>query len=254
MSHQISMRSHLFITLCVCCLSMLSSLAIEPDRLFFKGQEAYDAGDYIEAVEWYEQILEDGSYSAELFYNLGNAYYQQGDPGRAILNYRRAERLMPADADLKNNLRFVREQTGAEMPATNPVMKVLQAVSHSKWMGLVFACFILLPLLFLLLLFFSVSKAWWIRVSVVGGTLLVLGLAGGHVTAPQNAPAEVVILNDNQAATFEPLAASKVHFTLPVGSVVIAEESLNGMTKVRSGKVGGWIPDNACEAVSLSGS
>ena len=48
-----------------------------------------------------------GSYSANLFYNLGGAYYRAGDRGRAILNYQRALLLEPSHAEAAANLGFV---------------------------------------------------------------------------------------------------------------------------------------------------
>jgi hypothetical protein len=39
---------------------------------------------------------------------LANAYFQAGDIGRAILNYRKAERLDPGDLNVQRNLAFAR--------------------------------------------------------------------------------------------------------------------------------------------------
>jgi len=73
--------------------------------------ELYDAGRYAESAQVYEQIVDQGYQDSALYYNLGNAYYKQGDLGRAILNYVRAERLAPRDADVRANLELARAQT-----------------------------------------------------------------------------------------------------------------------------------------------
>ena len=39
-------------------------------------------------------------YSGRLFYNLGNAYFKAGELGRTVLNYNRAQKLMPYDKDV----------------------------------------------------------------------------------------------------------------------------------------------------------
>lgn len=44
-----------------------------------------------------------------LFYNIGNAYFEAGEKGKAVLNYKRAERLIPGFSDLKFNLNTVRQ-------------------------------------------------------------------------------------------------------------------------------------------------
>jgi len=46
-----------------------------------------------------------------LEYNIGNAFLQAGDIGRAILHYRRAERFIPRDPLLADNLREARSRT-----------------------------------------------------------------------------------------------------------------------------------------------
>ncbi len=47
-----------------------------------------------------------------LLYNAGNAFFLAGDLGRAIVAYRRAEQMMPGSPLLRDNLAFVRKQSG----------------------------------------------------------------------------------------------------------------------------------------------
>jgi tetratricopeptide (TPR) repeat protein len=75
-----------------------------PEQRFQQGNEAYQQGKITEAVEIYESIVHNGYVSGPLYYNLGNAYYREGNVPRAILNYERAGRLMPGDDDLRHNL------------------------------------------------------------------------------------------------------------------------------------------------------
>jgi len=73
--------------------------------------DAYRAGKYDEAKVNYLRLVQAGQYSADLFYNLGNAWFKLGDQGRAILNYERAlllnPRLVEADANLRSVLKLV---------------------------------------------------------------------------------------------------------------------------------------------------
>ena len=55
----------------------------------------------------YLKALEVGGSSTTLYYNLGNAYYRQGNLGKAIVNYERALKLDPTNADARANLEFV---------------------------------------------------------------------------------------------------------------------------------------------------
>lgn len=72
--------------------------------------EAYQNGSYLRAIELYEASIEQGIYNADIFFNLGNAYYQNFDMGRALLNYRRAQLFIPRDENLNYNIALVRAQ------------------------------------------------------------------------------------------------------------------------------------------------
>ncbi len=66
---------------------------------------------YVRAAMHYERIVDEGGIrNAKLYYNLGNAYLLNGDLGRAIANFRRAEKLDSADADIQKNLAFARSR------------------------------------------------------------------------------------------------------------------------------------------------
>ena len=71
----------------------------------------YEDGRYEQAARSFQQLVDKGYGDPVLYYNLGNAYFKQGDIGRAILNYLRAERLAPRDDDIRANLDFARSQT-----------------------------------------------------------------------------------------------------------------------------------------------
>jgi len=57
------------------------------------------------SIDLFESLIEDeGIRNGYLYFNLGNAYYALGEIGRAILAYRRAERLVPGYQPLAENL------------------------------------------------------------------------------------------------------------------------------------------------------
>ena len=72
---------------------------------------------YGRAILSFEKIINDGQIrNAKLYNNLANAYFLKGDLGRAILNYRRAERLDAGDADIRKNLSFARSRRADKVP------------------------------------------------------------------------------------------------------------------------------------------
>jgi tetratricopeptide (TPR) repeat protein len=100
-----------------CCIAFLvvwaaSSFAqSEPD--FTKANQDYAQGHFKEAISSYEALVRAGQWSANLFYDLGNAYFRTGDFGRAILNYERALALERHHPEAAANLQIARDEARA---------------------------------------------------------------------------------------------------------------------------------------------
>lgn len=75
---------------------------------------------YEQSIQRFSELVESRNiHSGPLYYNLANAYALTGDLGRAILNYRRAQRLTPGEPDLAANLSATRSRIAtAVTPAT----------------------------------------------------------------------------------------------------------------------------------------
>ena len=68
-------------------------------------RSATNAAMYADAAEQFEYLVhEEGIRNGQLFYTLGNSWFMAGDVGRAVLSYRRAEQLLPNNADVRHNL------------------------------------------------------------------------------------------------------------------------------------------------------
>ncbi|MCH7883857.1 MAG: tetratricopeptide repeat protein [Planctomycetes bacterium] len=64
----------------------------------------------LSAAQRFKSLVAAGITNGRLEYNLGNCYLQARDPGRAILHYRRALRLIPRDPLLTDNLHEARSR------------------------------------------------------------------------------------------------------------------------------------------------
>src|SRR5882757_1625792 len=83
---------------------------------FDAANQLFDAGKFDEARQQYSALVERGEWSANLFYNLGNADFRAGSPGRAMLDYERAIVLDPAHSEARGNLKLLRDQANAKVP------------------------------------------------------------------------------------------------------------------------------------------
>ena len=97
------------------CLTVgiASSAFAQGDAEFAKANQEFAQGHFTEAISDYEALIRDGQWSANVFYDLGNAYFRAGDFGRAILNYERALALERHHPEAAANLQIARDETHA---------------------------------------------------------------------------------------------------------------------------------------------
>lgn len=75
-----------------------------------EAEKSYLEGDYKKSIELYNNIIDEKGSSANVLYNLGNAYVKDGDYGRAMVCYLRSYRLDPSDKSLKNNIAYLKNK------------------------------------------------------------------------------------------------------------------------------------------------
>ncbi len=126
--------------MCVATAVCIGTVEEDKAALFAQATEAFSKANesasepakaerfYTDAILGYEKIISDYKiHNAKLYYNLANAYFLKGELGRAILNYRRALKLAPTNADIQKNLSFARNQRidRIETPTKEKVLKTL---------------------------------------------------------------------------------------------------------------------------------
>src|SRR4030095_4725575 len=120
------------IALLFCASSAISAIA-QPDAGFAKANQEYAQGNFKEAIASYEALVRAGQWNANLFYDLGNAYFRTRDFGRAILNYERALVLDNHHPEATANLQIARDEARAlELQATK-LERYLQFASINQY-------------------------------------------------------------------------------------------------------------------------
>jgi tetratricopeptide (TPR) repeat protein len=101
--------------------------------LFQKGVESYQQTDYQNAISDFESALAMGYESAELYYNLGNAYFKANNIGKSILNYERARKLSPGDKDILYNLQLAQLYVVDKIvvPPKHFIDKTIEVLAHT---------------------------------------------------------------------------------------------------------------------------
>ena len=231
-----------------------------PDSLWKAGVEAYSAGQWAEALQDWSDVAATGLRSKELYYNLGNAYFKTGETAQAVLNYERALRLDPSDADVRYNLEFARAMTQdridevPEFILKTWIRKIGYWMSSDAWavLSLVFLALTLA----LVLLFLLGPTAGMRRTGFFAGiATLLLSLAAFGFARSQKADAErhdeAIVMRPVSSVTSSPSSdAAKSLFILHEGTKVKVLDEVSGYKDIElaDGRRG-WIASGDIEII-----
>ena len=121
---------------CLCyavCALVVSTAFAQPDPQFEKANQQYAQGNFNEAITAYEALVRAGQWNANLFYDLGNAYFRTRDFGRAILNYERALALDHRHPEATANLQIARDESRALELQQTRLERYLQFASINQY-------------------------------------------------------------------------------------------------------------------------
>lgn len=251
------MKRRLLIIVLLCCSAATAALAAvtndEALSLFVKANFAYKDGDYAQAAQIYEQVLQDGKESGKLYYNLANSYFKQGQLGKAVLNFERALRLMPRDHDLKANARYTRSllssaEGSAGSWAEHAIRGFLRYFTVDEFT---------LAMLFLVILAVGLHAAalygQWPRQRIraaLGCWAAVFLVCFCAVAAQVSRDRDLAIVLTETAAKFEPREDATEYFDLREGSEIkIVDHDGLWRKVIRSDGKAGWVPQEHVERV-----
>ena len=122
------------------------------DLLFSDGNKSYNNNQFDDAIHLYEDILSQGFYSADLYYNLGNAYYRLEDFGNARWSYEMGSNIEPRDRDITHNLTLVKQKipNALEVPDSKTLNLINNFLASFTYSDFIFFSS-------LMLLFYSIS-------------------------------------------------------------------------------------------------
>ena len=202
------------------------------------GRKKEDAvGKFEQAASLYEQLLESGFINGQIYYNLGNAYYRLGMPGKAIVYYRRAERLLPRDADVKANINllkrdFVDRETIGQTPE---ILKVACFWYFYLNQGEITALtiYIYLALIASILSIIFLRLQWLKKMIIIfASCFLVLVISLGIKAYNQNSIEMGVVIADESKIRYGPGEEYEPRFMIHEGAEVRIEEKKDKWYKV----------------------
>ncbi len=219
----------------------------------------YAKENYQSAIQMYNEVLAQGV-SADLYYNLGNAYFRTGNITKSILAYERALKLAPGDEDIRFNLQFARSKTPdkitpqSEMFFVTWYKSLVNTTDSNSWAAVSIAFFIIALVMLSLYLFGPNAIA--VRLGFYCGVLCILVfvtttfLAWQQKSMSQNHDGAVItapVVNVKNT----PSASSANSMVLHEGTRVdITDRTMNGWYGVTlSDGREGWLHTNEVEEI-----
>ena len=225
------------------------------ETLFEQANKVYADGNYEEAAQLYQEILENGKASVSVHYNLGNSYYKLNKIAPSIYHYEKALQLKPGDEDVKNNLQFARNMAidAIEEPQEEGFSQFLTSTtaifSPTGWGWTAIFC-MLVFVAFFLAYYFS-RKALFKRIFFVTGMFfLLLGITSAVIgTMKQNLlenRSYAIVFSEEAEVKSEPNVRSGEVFTLHEGAKVKVTEDFQEWYEIElpNGSQG-WLKKSA---------
>ena len=225
------------------------SAQINLESIFSEANELYNRANYIEAINNYKEIIKNDFHSAELYYNLGNAYYRLDSIASSVYYYEKALQLNPNDREIIDNLALVNKTLVDEIdPITTPliesILKSLSNIFYFETWGYISIFFsFLIVALFLSYYFASSSriKRLTFVLLCVSSILMLASLINGNKGYDNYVNNEYAIIYSYETdLKTEPNFRSETLFMLHEGTKVQVIENYNNWIKVRlvNGQIG----------------
>ncbi len=216
---------------------------------FDAGNRLYEAGKFDQAKAAYGQLAKSGPWSANLFYNLGNAEWKLGNGGEAAVDYQRALALEPGHPQARANLDFVRDQTGAKIATPQWWERALGTLDVNAATVLLSVCGWAALFCLAAAMLRPGHRAG--PVATLALCLLAGGYAGGCLWEANGQATKAVVIAKSTQAREAPAEVAPVADVLPAGSEVLAPEVRGPWTycTLPDGDRA-WVPTDALERVN----
>lgn len=238
------------------CLFLLAFACAGPsvaqDAALQEAEVAYTKEDYKTSIQIYEGLLKEQGESAAVYYNLGNAYYKDGQIAPAILNYERALLLQPGDKDIRFNLQLAKARAVDKIEPAGQffLVKGFEAVrdwaATDTW-GLIGICAFLLFLVSTVVFLFSKVVAgkkagFYVALLMLAVTILA-NVFGFSQKEALTSHAEAIIFAPTVTVKSSPDASGTDLVVLHEGTKVAVRSTLGDWSEVvlEDGNIG-WMP------------
>ena len=215
------------------------SRAASADDMFQDGLQAYRNGEFSQAASLFSQSAAERP-AEGTFLNLGNAQWNRGRTGPAILSWERALWLNPADSAARNNLSFARDTVQVESPQLRWYEEASGWLSATSWAWVtalslwVVAGFMTLPTVLRLR-----RVAWHQAVMAVGAAVFLFSIPAHVGLATRSCMG--IVLDPNTPLRLTPTQDAEEVTRLGAGEPARCLRTRGDYIYVRLNRASGWL-------------
>ncbi len=206
---------------------------------FAQGSREYAAGHYEQAAASFNQAVETAP-SAGAWQNLGNAEWQSGETGPAVLAWERAQWLDPFAANPRGNLRFARKAHLLEAPDLlwYEICSTWLPVNLWPWLASA-SCWLAIALVMLPGILRWRKAGWHQALAAAGFAVFLLtipAMVGVHTRTKIG-----VVLAQDAPLRLTPTSEAQSVARLAAGETARLERERGRYLFIRTGTAAGWI-------------
>jgi tetratricopeptide (TPR) repeat protein len=241
-----------FLFICLALFSLQNSLRAGAGEDFAKALELHQAQKYGEAIALYDSVLAQGVSSAELHNNLGLAYLDSKNIGKAVLHFEKALHLSPNHEAASHNL------LAAQSRVTALPKGIATSAIASFWLGLAGIFSANMWAILSLILVAVASGAWYAMAGrakwlTIGASIffLLFALLFGAIQSSQISNSKKVVLMKPKVGLRQQagLQAQEVDFIYEGTTCQVIDEDGEWLRVQLANGLAGWIPAQLMEKV-----
>jgi tetratricopeptide (TPR) repeat protein len=247
------MKNYLWLFVTANVFFLTGSVLAADESAFAKANQAYAEGRFQQAADGYESLVQSGQWNANVFYDLGNAYYRLGQFGKAILNYERALALEPRHPEADANLRLARDEVRA-LEARKDWIERYASMATVKQYSIAAAVAFWSAVFIVTHMLLSRRRSAG-RIALVALSIAVCGLSIFAIFTLENGTrgeALAVVTAKEVEARLATADNAKSVLLLPAGSeITVLSERGDWIYAALPNDQRGWIPASSAERVRL---
>lgn len=229
------------------------------DELWTRANDAYASGEYGTAVNLYDSIVREEYVSHKLYYNIGNAYFKNGQTGKAVLYYNKALLQSPGDKDTAHNLELAnsyvkdRIEVLPEFFLRKWIRSIQFGLSSNMWAVVsvvMFAVMLISVILFLLSGRIALRKSGF-YIGIISAVMFIFSTVfSTRIRNGIENPGYAVIISSSASVKSSPDNNSKDLFILHEGTKVRVADRLGEWREITIADGNkGWINRNSIELI-----